>query len=88
MDIFLQILDGKWLDDEDGSLVYWYSQKCIALRYLFRVNGDLLVYRCTPSTGPTQEDPVFFLCFRGMVAGPFKRGKLARVGAKRGKLLT
>ena len=31
---------------------------------------------------------VFFLCFRGMVAGPFKREKLARVGAKRGKLLT
>ena len=31
---------------------------------------------------------MFFLCFRGMVAGPFKRGKLARVGAKRGKLLT
>ena len=34
------------------------------------------------------EYAVFFLCFRGMVAGPFKRGKLARVGAKRGKLLT
>ena len=31
---------------------------------------------------------VFFLCFRGMVVGPFKRGKLAHVGAKRGKLLT
>ena len=31
---------------------------------------------------------VFFLCFRGMVAGPFKRGKLVRVRAKRGKLLT
>ena len=29
-----------------------------------------------------------FFCFRGMVAGPFKRGKLAGVGAKRGKLLT
>ena len=36
----------------------------------------------------TRPFTVFFLCFRGMVAGPFKRGKLARVGAKRGKLLT
>ena len=30
--------------------------------------------------------PVFFLCFRGMVAGPFKRGKLARRG-KKGKTI-
>ena len=56
MDIFLQILDGNWLEDEDGRLVFWYSQKCIVIRYLFRVNRDLLVYSCTTSTGPTQED--------------------------------
>ena len=40
-------LDGNWLDDTHGWLVY--SQKCIAIGYLFRVNHNLPVYRCTPS---------------------------------------
>ena len=29
--------------------MYWFSQKCIAIRYLFRVNRSLSVYRCTPN---------------------------------------
>ena len=45
MDIFFQILDGNWLDDAYGRLVYRSSQKCIAIGYLFRVNCDLSVYR-------------------------------------------
>ena len=45
MDIFLQILDENWLDDTKGRLVYRYSQKCIAIRYLFRVNPGLPVYQ-------------------------------------------
>ena len=48
MDIFLPILDENWLDDTKGRLVYRYSQKCIAKRYLFRVNRHLPVYCCTP----------------------------------------
>ena len=45
MDIFLQILDENWLDDTWGRLLYRYGQKCIAIRYLFRVNRGLPVYR-------------------------------------------
>ena len=45
MDIFLQILDENWLDDTKGRLLYRYSQKCNVIRYLFRVNRGLLVYR-------------------------------------------
>ena len=48
MDIFLQILDENWLDDTKGRLLYRYRQKCIAIRYLFRVNSGLPVYCCTP----------------------------------------
>ena len=49
MDIFLQILDENWLDDIEGRLLYQFSQKGIAIQYLFRVKRSLLVYRCTPA---------------------------------------
>ena len=45
IDIFLQILDGNWIDDAYGRVMYRYSQKCIAIQYLFRVNRDLPIYR-------------------------------------------
>ena len=46
------------------------------------------IFRSRAPPHPLLFNTVFFLCFRGMVEGPFKRGKLVRIGAKRGKLLT